>query len=220
MSERDNKAGALRGEGVRMGLDRNELAARFAVALAGREGCAVAASEAVAYTDALLAALSPAPVPAATVPTPSLPSYAPKVGDVVGIDGGKEYGETRVVTAVDGVNVKYTALTKSGCPWLHERPASLLQYIRPATASERAAAGLAEDGSVDEATTPIRTVSPNVVDRTPPAAALTEEERADLRDAIWKERTAWLATGADQRSEPDVYANAAAAWFAKRGGAK
>jgi len=81
---------------------------------------------------------APAPSPAAS-PAP----YVPKVGDVVGIDFGKEYGATRVVTKVDGDDVSYVRLNTIGAVICrHAMKSSLLTYLRPATAAERAAAGL------------------------------------------------------------------------------
>lgn len=219
-----------------------------------------------------------------TAPTPYVPTraergaagYVPKVGDKIRHSDGRVV----VLTAprADCNLGSWNSFVLSGDKRVECAPIPTASYwwtyMGPATASERAAAGLPED----EATTPpaatpaypvdadgrplwvrytgkwsIDTDRPRKVqswptDSTPmvscvtdaqpwltlghdewepcaaptdavtPAAALTEEERADLRDAIWKERTAWLATGADQRSEPDVYANAAAAWFAKRDG--
>lgn len=86
---------------------------------------------------------SPAATPAAWVPS---------VGDVVGIDGGKEYDETRVVTKIDRSAVSYVRLNANGgviCD--HTTDVSLLTFVRRATSSERAAAGLPVDESAVDA---------------------------------------------------------------------
>ena len=140
-----------------MALDRDELAARCYLAIITPfEGCApvedfdyeVLSDTATKAADALLSRLAPAPSPSlAPSPSPaaSPAPYVPRVGDVVGIDGVAEYGETRVVTKIDG-DVFYVRLNTSGemiCR--HAMDLSMLTYLRPATPAERAAAGLPVD---------------------------------------------------------------------------
>jgi len=142
-------------------LDRDELAARVLVAgmSGGCTGSAASiAGDAVALADALIAALVPvAPASGAPLAAPS-PSpaatpaaWVPSVGDVVGIDGGKGYGETRVVTKIDGSAVSYVRLnTSCGVIYGHTTDVSNLTYLRRATSSERAAAGLPVDESASK----------------------------------------------------------------------
>lgn len=130
-----------------MVLDRGELAAR-----------AVAARAALLSLCDSLAALTPvapdAPASGAPVAAPSPApaatpaAWVPSVGDVVGIDGSKEYDETRVVTKIDRSAVSFVRLNANGgviCD--HTTDVSLLTYLRRATSSERAAAGLPVDES-------------------------------------------------------------------------
>ena len=119
-----------------MTLSRDELAARFAVVAYGAPDVGEItqddlAKHAVTMADALLAALSP---PVAVAPA----TYVPKVGDVVRFSPlPHDYIVTRLSPSLggkfndDGWRDWYGGDAPYGCA-----------YLRPATAAERAAAGL------------------------------------------------------------------------------
>lgn len=138
-------------------LDREELAARLAVALAGRSdqfSSISLADDAVTATDALLARLAApvadaAPRPewvpnagdeyvATVVSTASPAPYVPKVGDVVrhSSDGPSEWGVVVCVFYDGAPKVAYSRDLSA------ISPADGWTYIRPATPAERVAAGL------------------------------------------------------------------------------
>ncbi len=267
-------------------IARDELAARVLVALV-TNGDSDPVDLSVSLTDALLSALAVPPA----APAPSPTSYVPKVGDKIRHSDGRvvvltaprancHFGSWDSFVLVGDKRLECVPVPTDSSWWT---------YLGPATASERAAAGLPVDRSVDEAKpTPAYPVddkgrplwvrvtgpedadyvtvgkvyrvegwdktSPEIVNdrgmgwwlagkgdtieatwpswepcaapaETPAAAqdaGLTEAERVDLACVIRKGRmgnlaTAWRDIGDDARADWLRTADAAAAWFAKRG---
>jgi len=192
-------------------LNRDELAARCLVALAGVEddGPPELARIAVEYADALIARLASRPAATGSEPAPVAPVLEPRrtVGAVVrdSIDSDwivTKLDMARVVSSGDAGEVPVSSHWK---------------FSRWATREECERHGIPfVDRSADRS-----------VDRTTPAAAqdagLTEAERVDLADAIRQSRAGnasirpWDRLDTyDQKAALDR-ADAAAAWFAKRG---
>lgn len=221
-----------------MVLDRDELAARFAVVLLANtpKGAAFSPDDAVECADALLSRLSapssppchgecdtPPPgrcstgcapderpvsppscdapeSPATYVPTPAksgAAAYVPQVGDVVKhvneSDATALTGQIRVVVSTNPLRWVYVEDGKacgSNEPrgWVDD-----VRFVRKATASELAAAGL------------------------PPAEATRSVGREGLMKAIHDAIDKWHGCSSDERDIDEVRADAAIAYF-KNGG--
>lgn len=201
-----------------MSLDRKEVAVKLAAAdfanpsdplIKGKE--AEWAARMVMYADALLSALVPvAPASGAPTTLPGAPlaapspaatpaAWVPSVGDVV-----KQMGETDEVATSNGIRV---VVSTNPIRWVYVRNGARMggcfepkgwgnevAFVRPATSSERAAAGLPVDES---ATKP--------VDR----GALLDAMRAAFRE--------WRRTPEDTRDTEVVATDAAIAFMAKGG---
>lgn len=183
-------------------IARDELAARCLVALlsnAGRVGHGSNVVDAVTCADALiarlasrpLAALSPALVPAATVPTPAYPV------DAAGRPLWVRFTGKWAINSVTPRKVE---------SW----PTDSTPRVRSLVDPQRLI------------TLPPDEWEPCAAPAETPAAALTEEEREELADKIREDRwqMSWDDIGAAARAYWLDRADAAAAWFAKRGGAK
>ena len=157
-------------------IARDELAARFAVALVGAGRSIGAVEEAFRQADTFLSALAPKPDESAP--------YVPKVGDRVRFprwDGRVETDEcVGTVKRIDG-NVAAIAVDGDTGLWHRE--------IRP-----RAAASVGDDWVELVAPAPAPTVAP-----------LTEEERRDLIGVLW-DRVRGYATYNDATVAADTAA--------------
>lgn len=183
-----------------MRLDRDELAARFAVAVYG-DGNPTGTREdiadcAVKMADALLARLRPA-APPETTPA----AYVPKDGDVV------TWGACACVYEVSGpAESGYVLVKPRDKRWPCVSPTYVSVWndsLRPATPAERAAAGLppAEAPAVDR-------------------VALAKEIRSaqvDSDGSGWSQRSPWDRLGDGDIKAYLAAADAAIAYFAARG---
>ena len=131
-----------------MTLSREEIAVRVLQGFAAFEGpCDPKnyAATAVEWSDALLRALTPTPAPVA----PPAGKYEPRVGDVVRYKGGATFGAGGLCVLIAPSKKSSNGAWKAyalddGCP--HGDPIPTMsyywEYLRPATPSELAAAGL------------------------------------------------------------------------------
>ena len=184
-----------------MVLDRDELAARCLVAMLGSDdnewgSVGGAARMAVEAADALLARLRPV-APASGAPLAAATPWVPSVGDVVKhvseSDETALKGQIRVVVSTSPLRWVYVEDGKAcgsnePCGWVDD-----VRFVRPATSSERAAAGL------------------------PPAEATRSVDREGLMKAIHDAIDKWHGCSSDERDIDEVRADAAIAYF-KNGG--
>lgn len=163
-------------------LDREELAARFAIEYAVRNGFHPedAARQGLQAADALLAAL--ASKPAAPVPVEGL--YVPKVGDVVRVTRPPkdDYDEWKCFLDADWYDPEANGIVVASTDFYdrnkkvpvnrlgrhksetHGIESCRLAFVRPATAAERAAAGLPVEPAPVPPVDPVREAERAVVE--------------------------------------------------------
>ena len=205
-----------------MSLNRDELAARFAVAAWGglhTTKTSVAydevATRAVTMADALLAALAPKHDDA----TPPAP-YVPKVGDIVRVT--REASSDECMCFMDPEWARRGYLSPCATGRVVESPDSTKDshgFVAVVRADGARPGGIHRVEASRVAPAPPPAPAPTV-------APLTEEERVDLADAMRRARAGhasvypWDRLDTYDKKAALDRADAAAEWFAKRGGAK
>ncbi len=189
-----------------MTLDRDELAARFAVADLSNPNFATDFTDAKeverwaaglkGLADALLAALVP------VAPASGAPATDPRrtVGAVVKTPGFETEWVVLGAFAVRRLDSEKGGESQIAC--------KSDEFVRWATREECERHGIPY---VERCAAPSPAATP---------AALTEAEQDDLTNTIGAEMDAADADDNDERMPAAVAADAAAAWFARRGGAK